>query len=97
MLPQVGGEKGSVLIWDVSRNCLLYDIPAHDGKVFDCGWSGDSRRLLSVGSDGRARLWDAAAGSELCQVGDKLSTERLLVVRTWPARTWGWSGDFTGL
>ncbi|GIL43770.1 hypothetical protein Vafri_1390 [Volvox africanus] len=63
----VGGEKGGVLIWDVSRNCLLYDIPAHDGKVFDCGWSGDSRRLLSVGSDGRARLWDAAAGSELCQ------------------------------
>ncbi|KXZ50265.1 hypothetical protein GPECTOR_17g904 [Gonium pectorale] len=63
----VGGEKGAVLIWDVARNCLLYDIPAHDGKVFDCGWSGDSRRLLSVGSDGRARLWDAAAGSELCQ------------------------------
>ncbi|EFJ51236.1 hypothetical protein VOLCADRAFT_88109 [Volvox carteri f. nagariensis] len=63
----VGGEKGGVLIWDVARNCLLYDIPAHDGKVFDCGWSGDSRRLLSVGSDGRARLWDAAAGSELCQ------------------------------
>ncbi|GFR49848.1 hypothetical protein Agub_g11948 [Astrephomene gubernaculifera] len=63
----VGGEKGAVLIWDVARNCLLYDIPAHDGKVFDCGWSGDSRRLLSVGSDGKARLWDAAAGSELCQ------------------------------
>ncbi|KAG2499706.1 hypothetical protein HYH03_002641 [Edaphochlamys debaryana] len=63
----VGGEKGAVLIWDVARNCLLYDISAHDGKVFDCGWSGDSRRLLSVGSDGRARLWDASAGSELCQ------------------------------
>lgn len=37
-------------------------------QVFDCSWSGDSRRLLSVGSDGRARLWDAAAGSELCAV-----------------------------
>ncbi|KAJ9516532.1 hypothetical protein QJQ45_015094, partial [Haematococcus lacustris] len=63
---EIGGEKGSVLIWDVLNNCLLYDIKAHDGKVFDCSWSGDSRRLLSVGSDGKARLWDSAAGSELC-------------------------------
>jgi hypothetical protein len=28
-----GGEKGSVLIWDIQRNCLLYDISAHDGKA----------------------------------------------------------------
>lgn len=28
-------------------------------------FTGDSRRLLSVGSDGRARLWDSAAGSEI--------------------------------
>ncbi len=74
--PQVGGEKGNILIWDVARNCLLYDIAAHDGKVFDCGWSGDSRRLLSVGSDGKARLWDVAAGSELCQVGRRHGAAR---------------------
>ncbi|KAG1679114.1 hypothetical protein FOA52_000469 [Chlamydomonas sp. UWO 241] len=63
---QLGGEKGDILIWDVARNCLLYDIKAHVGRVYDCSWSGDSRRLLSVGTDGRARLWDAAAGSEMC-------------------------------
>lgn len=28
-----GGDKGGVLIWDVDRNCLLYDIEAHNGKV----------------------------------------------------------------
>ncbi|MEW5305080.1 MAG: hypothetical protein WDW36_007644 [Sanguina aurantia] len=62
---QVGGENGSVLVWDVQQDCLLFDIPAHEGKVWDCSWSGDSRRLLSVGSDGQAKLWDTTAGSEL--------------------------------
>ena len=52
----------------MEKDCLLYDIQAHVGSVYDCSWSGDSRLLLSVGTDGRARLWDAAAGSELCQV-----------------------------
>ncbi|GAX75027.1 hypothetical protein CEUSTIGMA_g2473.t1 [Chlamydomonas eustigma] len=64
---QIGGEKGNILIWSIERNCLLFDIQAHTGKVYDCSWSGDSRLLLSVGTDGRARLWDAAAGSELCE------------------------------
>jgi WD40 repeat protein len=59
---------GNILIWSIERNCLLFDIQAHSGKVYDCSWSGDSRLLLSVGTDGRARLWDAAAGSELCEV-----------------------------
>lgn len=65
---QVGGENGSVLVWDVQQDCLLFDIPAHEGKVWDCSWSGDSRRLLSVGSDGQAKLWDTTAGSELVKV-----------------------------
>ena len=67
LLLQIGGDKGNILIWDMEHNCLLYDIDAHNGSVYDCSWSGDSRRLLSVGTDGRARLWDAAAGSELCE------------------------------
>ena len=65
---QIGGENGNILIWSVEKGCLLYDIQAHSGRVYDCSWSGDSRLLLSVGTDGKARLWDSAAGSELCQV-----------------------------
>ena len=65
---QVGGENGNILVWSVHRDCLIYEIPAHEGEVFDCSWSGDSRQLLSVGADGRVRLWDAAAGCEICRV-----------------------------
>ncbi len=65
---QIGGEKGNILVWSIEKACLLYEIQAHNGKVLDCSWSGDSRLLLSVGADGKARLWDAAAGAELCQV-----------------------------
>eukprot|EP00798_Chlamydomonas_sp_ICE-L_P018883 gene18883-25441_t len=48
------------------QGCLVFDIPAHEGKVLDCSWSGDSRQLLSVGADGRVRLWDSASGAEIC-------------------------------
>eukprot|EP00798_Chlamydomonas_sp_ICE-L_P018924 gene18924-25488_t len=64
---QIGGSNGSILVWSVSHNCLIYEIKAHEGNVYDCSWSGDSRQLLSVGADGKVRLWDAAAGSEICQ------------------------------
>jgi WD40 repeat protein len=30
---QIGGDKGQVLIWDIERDCLLYHIAAHVGKV----------------------------------------------------------------
>ncbi len=66
---QIGGEKGNILVWSIEKGCLLFDIQAHNGKVYDCSWSGDSRLLLSVGTDGKARLWDSTAGSEVCQVG----------------------------
>eukprot|EP00798_Chlamydomonas_sp_ICE-L_P019005 gene19005-25590_t len=63
----VGGEKGNILVWSVTEDSLIFEINAHQGKVYDCSWSGDSRRLLSVGADGRVRLWDSAAGSEICE------------------------------
>ncbi len=64
----IGGEKGNILIWSVDQSCLLFEIQAHDGKVFDCSLSVDSRLLLSCGTDGKAKLWDAAAGAVVCQV-----------------------------
>jgi hypothetical protein len=38
---QLGSEKGDILIWSVEKNCLLYDIKAHVGRVYDCSWSGE--------------------------------------------------------
>lgn len=60
-----------MLVWDVTENYLLHciDVQPNGGFVSDCCWSDTGRRVLSVGSDGRARLWDAEGGGELCQVG----------------------------
>ena len=52
---QIGGEKGNILIWSMESNCLLYDIEAHVGSVYDCSWSGDSRCGTSVKTEAWAR------------------------------------------
>jgi eukaryotic-like serine/threonine-protein kinase len=52
---------GVLRVWDEGgRQSLL--LEGHTGPGRALAWSADSRRLVSLGSDGTARSWNAAAG-----------------------------------
>ncbi|GFH18361.1 uncharacterized protein HaLaN_15155 [Haematococcus lacustris] len=62
---EIGGEKGSVLIWDIKNNCLLYDIKAHDGKwrltaPAECGQRRQGPAVGLSSGHGRKGAWHTA-------------------------------------
>ena len=46
----------------VQQTRLIHELHGHTDRVFYALWSPDGTRLLTVGYDGRTRLWDAASG-----------------------------------
>ncbi len=58
-------------------------LTGHAGGVSGCGWSPDGGRLVSAGSDGTVRVWEAASGECL----------RVLTGHAGGVRGCGWSPD----
>ncbi|MFD1541287.1 WD40 repeat domain-containing serine/threonine protein kinase [Nonomuraea guangzhouensis] len=65
-----GGSSGRVQLWDVAARTALGDsFKAHAGGVLTLGFSGDGRRLLSIGDDGTIHdipVDPAAAVARIC-------------------------------
>ena len=48
----------SVRVWDAATGALEERLLGHTGVVITVDWSPDSRRIVSGGSDGTARVWE---------------------------------------
>jgi WD40 repeat protein len=52
------------ILWDVATTRELQRFQGHDGIVHTVKFSPDGRRILTIGSDSTARLWDPLTGRE---------------------------------
>ncbi len=55
-------SQGEVILWDPNSGEENLTFSGHTGLVLVSLWSPDGGRILSVGSNGEAFIWDAATG-----------------------------------
>jgi WD40 repeat protein len=58
-LTLLGGEDGTLRLWDPHTGVVSLDVQAHAFPVRDCDISYDGSILLSAASDGGLRVWNA--------------------------------------
>src|SRR5262249_39297423 len=59
----IAGEQTPPMLWDLDRYQLIGRLEGHVmGRVFTARFVGGGHQILTTGSDGTARLWDAATG-----------------------------------
>jgi WD40 repeat protein len=60
-IPTTGGTRSPVL-WDLDLLRMVKELDVHQGWVFSARFVAGDREILTAGTDGVARLWDAATG-----------------------------------
>ncbi len=53
-----GAMDGTVSVWDPLASKIVRNVGRHQSYVYTLGFGGDSRSLVSGGSDGLCYLWD---------------------------------------
>src|SRR5262249_54020845 len=55
-------------VWDLAKRTQLHAFAGHTDAVWKCMFSPDTTRLLTIGNDGTAKIWNLAAGALVVSV-----------------------------
>jgi WD40 repeat protein len=60
-LPPAGAAR-SLVLWDLERRRVIAPLDGDKAPVFSARFVRDDRQILTAGTDGAARMWDADSG-----------------------------------
>ena len=64
-------------LWDAGTNAVLHTLDGHLVDVIAGKFSADGSRILSAGSDGIVKLWDAGTAITISAGADGMSIVRV--------------------
>jgi WD40 repeat protein len=56
---------------------VVLTIPGRQQRICACGWSQDSRRIVSGAMDGTLQVWEAASGAEIARLQAQPPDQRM--------------------
>jgi WD40 repeat protein len=75
----IGGEDGTIQLWDVNSNLSLSTLIGHTGWVYTLTFLCDDSILVSgAGKDNTIRFWNTSTGQELSVISGHTSPVRTL-------------------
>lgn len=63
-----GGFNRKIVVWDLERQCTIFEIPIPTSAVFQVKFSPDGTWLAEAGTEGIIRLFDLRTGAEGAQI-----------------------------
>jgi len=64
----VAGVSGPITLHDGANGAVRHSLAGHTLDTMAISWHKDSRVIASVGQDGRVRLWDVVAGTQIAEM-----------------------------
>jgi len=64
----VAGVSGPIMLFNTEDGLIRHQLPGHTLDTMAISWHKGSRLLTSVGQDGKVRLWDIEAGTQMAEM-----------------------------
>lgn len=93
-------EKGKIVLLEAASGKKTHEMPGHLGGTNDMVFSADGKHLISCGRDTLVRIWSAAEGKQVAELGKSRGgqfKDILHAVALSPDQRWIAAADMAGI
>ncbi|XP_068133091.1 apoptotic protease-activating factor 1 isoform X2 [Hyperolius riggenbachi] len=91
-LAAVGGDDGSVQVFDLSTSKFTKRLQGHSRTVDHCQFTSDGKRIISSSDDSTLRVWDWTSDNSFVLQGHKEPVKSFRILKDSKLLSWSFDG-----